>query len=165
MALSPSLGRFGFAVVVFALCCQPATAQETLSEKFVARHKWTMSAPLGKPQPDCVETWSFGADGAMTVESGFESLTKSWRVGDDSGQAALFLRRMSSTGGADCLGMINDAFSDPDAREGSPLWLLSFNSGDTVLLCNPNYVVDKKSRKQTPLFDDQTCWGALVPSK
>jgi hypothetical protein len=159
------LQRFGFAAFLVALCCQPAAAQSSLSEKLVAKQKWTMSAPRGQQPPDCVETWTFGANGQMIVQSGSETVTQQWRVDAEKGPVSLYLRRLSSTGGADCLNTENAAVTEPESDEGSPLWVLEFNSGDALYLCNPHYVTDKKTKKQTPLFGDEACWGELKPTQ
>ena len=155
--------RSGFAAFLVALCCQPVAAQGSLPEKLVAKQKWTMSAPRGQQPPDCVETWTFGPHGQMTVQSGAETVTQAWRVDEEKGPVSLYLRRLSSTGGADCLGTDRGTVSEPETDEGSPLWVLEFNSGDTMLLCNPQYVIDDKTKKQMPLYGDAACWGELKP--
>ena len=160
-----SARKFALGIAIASLCGQPVAAQDSLSDKLVAQQNWTMSAPRGQTPPDCVETWTFNAGGGLTVKSGAEIVTKQWRVGDDEGQVALYTRRISSTGGLDCLGTANAATDKPDAVEGGPLWLLAFNSGDDLILCNPQYVIDKKTKKKTAMYGDDACWGALKPAK
>jgi hypothetical protein len=157
--------RLGFGAVLAALCCQPVAAQNSLSDKLAVKQTWTMSAPRGQPQPDCVETWTFAADGQMTVKSGAETVVKTWRVSEVDGPVSLYTRRLSSTGGADCLGAPNDPSDVPAPEEGGALWVLAFNSGDALILCNPQYVVDKKTKKKTPMYGDDACWGELQPAQ
>ena len=156
--------QFGVGISLAALCCQPLVAQDMIAEKLAARQTWTMSAPRGQIPPACVETWTFNADGQMTVKSGAEIVTKQWRVGDDQGQVSLYTRRLSSTGGLDCLGAPNEPADQTEPDEGGPLWLLAFNSGDSVLLCNPKYVLLEKTKEQMPMLDDESCWGELKPA-
>ena len=159
-----SAAKIVLGIAIASLCGQPIAAQESLSAKLVAQQSWTMSAPRGQSPPECVETWTFNADGQMTVTSGAEIVVKQWRVGDDQGQASLYTRRLYSTGGLDCVGAPNEASDQPEPDEGGPLWVLAFNSGDTVLLCNPKYVLFEKTEKQMPMMDDENCWGELKPA-
>ena len=160
-----SAGKIALGMAIASLCGQAVAAQDALSAKLVAKQKWTMSAPLNKPTPDCVETWTFNADSRMTIKSGAELVTRKWRVGDDGGQVSLYMQTLSSTGGADCLGTETAAFNGPEAQEGGALWLLEFNTGDAVLLCNPKYVLVEKTEEQMPIMDDENCWGELKPAK
>ena len=159
-----SAAKIALGITIASLCGQAFAAQDSLSAKLVAKQTWTMSAPLGQTTPECVETWTFNADGQMTVTSGAEIVVKQWRVGDDQGQASLYTRRLSSTGGLDCLGAPNEADDRPAPDEGGPLWVLAFTSGDTVLLCNPKYVLFEKTKEQMPMMDDENCWGELKPA-
>jgi hypothetical protein len=148
------------------LCAQPLLAQgeiDTLSQKLVTVSQWTMSAPLNKPAPDCVETWTIRADGSMTIKSGSERVEKHWRIAGAEGSLSLYLRRMSSTGGVDCLGDEYEPFDEPQPEAKDPLWVLAFKEGETLLLCNPQYVTETNG-KQTRFFGDN-CWGKLEPTK
>jgi hypothetical protein len=162
--MTSSVGKIAFGISIASLCCQPVAAQDALAEKLASRQTWTMSAPRGQTPPECVETWTFNADGQMTVTSGAEIVLQQWRVGDDKGQASLYTRRLSSTGGLDCVGAPNEAADQPENDEGGPLWVLAFNSGDAVLLCNPKYVLVEKTKEQMPMMDDENCWGELKPA-
>ena len=158
-----SAAKIALSVAIASLCGQPATAQDTLSAKLVAQQKWTMSAPLNKAQPDCVETWTVRVDATMTIQSGAERVEKKWRVADDDGSQSLYLRRMSSTGGLDCLKYDNAPFDEPQPEDADPLWVLAFNGNDELLLCNPLYAKTKHDGKQSRMYGDN-CWGRLVPA-
>ena len=158
-------GKIALGIALTSLCGQAVAAQDSISTKLVAQQIWTMSAPRGQMPPDCVETWTFNAEGGLNIKSGAEIVTKQWRVKDDDSQVSLYMRRISSTGGLDCLGTANAASDEPEADEGGPLWLLAFNSGDALILCNPQYVIDEKTKKQTPMYGDDACWGELKPAK
>ena len=160
-----SAGKIALGMAIASLCGQAVAAQDSLSAKLVAKQKWTMSAPRGQTPPECVETWTFTPDSQLIVESGAEIVTKKWRVGDDDGQASLYLQRLFTTGGPDCQGFISEQSDEPEADEGGPLWLLAFNSGDDLILCNPQYVIDEKTKKQMPMYGDDACWGELKPAK
>ena len=160
-----SAAKIALGVMLSSLCGQPVAAQDVLSAKLVAKQIWTMSAPRGQTPPECVETWTFNAESQMTVTSGAEVVVMQWRVGDDQGQASLYTRRLNSTGGLDCVGGPNEASDQPEPDEGGPLWVLAFNSGDTVLLCSPKYVFVEKTKEQMPMMDDENCWGELKPAK
>jgi hypothetical protein len=159
-----SAAKIALGIAIASLCGQSVAAQNALSAKLVAMQMWTMSAPRGQTPPECVETWTFNADGQMTINSGAEIVVKQWRLGDDQGQASLYTRRLSSMGGLDCVGAPNDASDQPEPHEGEPLWVLAFNSGDAVLLCNPKYVLVEKTKERMPLMDDENCWGELKPA-
>lgn len=145
------------------LCVQPVAAQVPLSQRLSAHQTWTMSAPLNQLNPDCVETWTIFADGKMAIQSGAERVQKQWRVGEGDESQSLYLRRMSSTGGLDCLKNENAPFEEPQPEALEPLWVLAFNANDTLLLCNPLYVKTEHDGKLTRRYGDN-CWGKLVPA-
>ena len=159
-----SASKIALGIVIASLCGQSVAAQDSLSDKLVAQQNWTMSAPLSKANPDCVESWTILTDGKMTIQSGAERVEKQWRMADEDDSESLYLRRMSSTGGLDCMNYDNAPFDTPQPESKEPLWLLAFNGNDELLLCNPLYIKDPKSKKQSPMYGDN-CWGRLVPAK
>jgi hypothetical protein len=151
-----------------SLCVSPLLAESersTLSERLSITKKWIMSAPSGKSPPDCIETWLFEKDGMLTIESGAERMKKQWRLGHGSDSTSLYMRRLSSTGGLDCVGDAAERFDQPKPEEDQPLWLLEFNSGDDILLCDPQYVINSKTKKHTPMYNTDSCWGKLKPAR
>ena len=161
--MSKVVRTFAFGMATALLCVQPVAAQVPLSAKLSAHQTWTMSAPLNQQNPDCVETWSIFADGKMTIQSGAERVQKQWRVGEGDESQSLYLRRMSSTGGLDCLKNENAPFEEPQPEALEPLWVLAFNENDTLLLCNPLFVKTEYDGKLTRRYGDN-CWGKLVPA-
>ena len=159
-----SAGKIALGIIIASLCGQSVAAQDALSAKLVAQQKWAMSAPLNKPTPDCVETWTILTDGKMIIQSGAERVEKQWRVADEEGSQSLYLRRMSSTGGLDCLKYDNAPFDEPQPEDAEPLWLLAFNGNDELLLCNPLYVKTEHDGKESRMYGDN-CWGRLAPAK
>lgn len=155
------------AAAVAASSAQPVLAEtpiDALAQMLSAKQKWTMSAPRNQQKPDCVETWTFAADGTMTVESGDERVQQQWHLGEDISSRSLHLKSLSSTGGRDCLGTETSPYDQPKQEYHQPIWMLVAQEGDQILLCIPAFVSDKKRKLRIPMFGDN-CWGKLEPAQ
>ncbi len=163
---------FGHAFAALALMAAPAMAQEATPSPLVdlaAQHtgtliaggEWTFTAPRGAPKGSrvCTETWTFRADGTMTVVSGSQTVENTWRVANDQGFQRLFTTGLSSTEGIDCMG----ERANPDEypmEEGGGAALLFFRDDRGGYLCNP-VLVENPDGTKTPFYDDEECWGEL----
>lgn len=155
-----------------ALMATPAMAQDAAPAAAVdlaAQHtgtliaggEWTFAAPRGAPKgsPVCTESWTFRANGSMTVVSGSQTVEKTWRVVSDQGFERLFTTSISSTEGIDCMGeRANPA--DYPMEEGGGAALLFFNGGKGGYLCNP-VLMENPDGTKTPFYGDEECWGEL----
>lgn len=92
--------------VLFAIACLAAGAAAAADQN--ARlagmtFDWRVTA---RGAPQCREVWSFGADGIVTITSGQEITTQSYRLGasEDPSMFVLDRTRLTSNGLPDCLG-------------------------------------------------------------
>lgn len=115
-------------VVLFAIACVAAIASAAAADDQNARlggvtYDWRVTA-AGAPQ--CRETWSFGADGVVTITSGQEITTQSYRLSasDDPSMFVLNRTRLTSNGLPDCEGR-----SDPSAGGERRAYLMFLNNG------------------------------------
>lgn len=164
--------RFAPVFAAIAMIAAPVTAQHAAPETpvnlavqhtgtLIAGGEWTFTAPRGAPKgsPVCTESWTFRADGSMTVVSGSQTVEKTWRVVSDQGFERLFTTGLSSTDGIDCMGeRANPA--DYPMEEGGGAALLFFNGGKGGYLCNP-VLMENADGTKTPFYDDEECWGEL----
>lgn len=156
--------------VLTALCliATPAGAQNAPvdlaaqhTDTLLAGGTWTFTAPRGAPNgsPVCTESWTFRADGTMTVVSGSQTVEKTWRVVSDQGFERLFTTSLSSTDGVDCMGeRANPA--DYPMDEGGGAALLFFNDGKGGYLCTP-VLMEEADGTKIPMYGDEDCWGEL----
>ena len=102
-------------------------------------------------QPVCTETWSFAADGTMTVRSGQEIVHKTWRSETDADGDWLVTRSVSTNGEPDCMGGRSASVRPGETRT----YILTFNSGGMVVCGPPGRTSDGV------LFVGPTCYGRL----
>lgn len=160
-----------FEVALLAAACliaTPAGAQNALVDlaaqhtaTLIAGGEWTFTAPRGAPKgaPVCTESWTFRADGSMTVVSGAQTVEKTWRVVNDQGFERLFTTGLSSTDGIDCMGDRANPADYPE-KEGGGAALLFFNGGKRGYLCNP-VLMEAEDGTKMPMYGDEDCWGDL----
>lgn len=158
------MALLGASVAIGGPLAAAESALDGINQKLSSTEQWKMSAPYGKPTPDCVETWIIRKDGTMTIQSGQERVQKKWRLGDDDGNASIFLQSLSSTGGRDCLGTEAKPYDTPKQEDDTPICLLSFRGGEAILLCQPQFVETEQSKEPSAFFGDN-CWGLLEPIK
>ena len=116
---------------------------------------WTFTTRDLRPegQPVCTETWTFGADGAMTVESGQEIVQKRYRFETDADGLWLLAESLSTNGEPDCMGDRSDGVRPGERRT----YLVAFNTG-SVVVCDPPGRVEGGG-----LYIGPTCYGWLNP--
>jgi hypothetical protein len=134
-------------------------AQHTAT--LIAGGEWTFTAPRGAPKgsPVCTESWTFRADGTMTVLSGGQTVQQTWRVANDQGFQRLFTTALSSTDGIDCMGVRANPSEYP-MTEGGGAALLFFKGGQSGLLCSP-VLLEMPDGTYAPYYGDEECWGEL----
>ena len=172
--------RLGLAFAALSLMTAPVMAQDsgvTLSASepeaipgdlaargagILAKHgAWTFRAPriVGPHDPVCVETWTFRADGGMTVVSGSQTVEKSWRMANEDGFTKLYTTGLSSTEGRDCMGELANPADYPQTESGG-FAVLFFADDLPAYLCNP-VVVKSADGTTTPMYRNEDCWGEL----
>lgn len=115
---------------------------------------FTTRATQADGQPVCSETWTFGPDGAMTVESGQEIVQKRYRFETDSDGLWLVAESLSTNGELDCMGTRSDRVTPGERRT----YLVPFNDG-AVVVCDPPARVEGGG-----LYIGPTCYGWLNPA-
>ena len=104
-------------------------------------------------RPICTETWSFGADGAMTVTSGEEVVQMRFRTEADADGRWLVTETLGTNGLPDCMGDRSDGVTPGERRT----YLMRRNSGSIVVCGPPARMADGA------LFVGPTCYGELYP--
>lgn len=104
-------------------------------------------------RPICTETWSFGAEGAMTVVSGEEVVGKRFRTEADDDGRWLVTENLETNGLPDCMGERSDGVTPGERR----IYLMVRNSGSIVVCGPPARMADGV------LFVGPTCYGELYP--
>ncbi len=125
---------------------------------------WTFTAPRNAPKgaPQCTETWTFRADGSMTVISAAQTVEQTWRIAEVDGFRLLHTTALSSTNGKDCMGVRANPNDYPKPESIGPTFLF-FQGGKNGLVCSPAYVREKDG-SLAPLYDEESCWGSLTPA-
>ncbi len=166
--------RFGLttmaaAGVLIGTSAAPVLAQPAdLTPEAMAQHLaevgtwrfWTRD--MGDNRPVCTEVWRFNADGAATIESGEERVTKRWRTVQSDGERWLYTTAIATNGKPDCMGGTSDPAEFP--REETGFVVLFFNNGNAVL-CEPPGTVEGPDGKPARVWTDEGCWGRLAPLK
>lgn len=105
-------------------------------------------------QPVCSETWTFGLDGAMTVQSGQEVVQMRHRFETDSDGLWLLTEALSTNGEPDCMGNRAEGVRPGERRS----YLVPFNDG-AVVVCDPPERVNGGG-----FYIGPTCYGWLNPA-
>lgn len=77
-------------------------------------------------RPVCTETWTFGEDGKMSVDSGAERVEKRYRIEEDRDGTWIVSETLSTNHQLDCMGQVTTAipphtYSSPQQRHGPDL--------------------------------------------
>jgi hypothetical protein len=112
-----------------------------------------MTNAMQDGRPVCSEAWTFGPDGAMTVESGQERLRKRYRTEADRDGQWIVTETLETNGAADCMGHQSGAVTPGEHRT----YVLPLNSGIILTCPAPAHMPDG-----TPVTSD--CYGRLVPA-
>jgi hypothetical protein len=103
-------------------------------------------------RPVCSETWSFGADGAMTVQSGEERVRKRYRTETDRDGTWIVAETLETNGAPDCMGQ-----RTPDVTPGERRTYVVPMNGGIILTCPaPQRMADG-----APYIT--ACYGSIVP--
>ncbi|MES2834437.1 MAG: hypothetical protein V4707_07015 [Pseudomonadota bacterium] len=103
-------------------------------------------------RPVCTETWTFGEDGRMSVESGAERVEKRYRIEEDRDGTWIVSEALSTNHQPDCMGYVTAAIEPGENRT----LILRFNNG-TVLTCPPpGHTADG-----IPIIG--SCYGRIIP--
>jgi hypothetical protein len=105
-------------------------------------------------QPVCSETWTFGPDGAMTVEGGQEIVQKRYLFENDADGLWLLAESVSTNGLPDCMGNRADGVPSGERRT----YLVPFNDG-AIVVCDPPERVNGGG-----FYIGPTCYGWLNPA-
>ena len=164
--------RFRFALAALSLMTAPVMAQDsgvTVSASapeaipgdlaargagvLIKHSAWTFTAPRGAPKgsPVCTESWTFRADGSMTVVSGSQTVEKTWRMVEEDGFVLLYMADVSSTAGIDCMGEKANPADYPQPESAGPA-LLFWQDDKGGLTCTPTYAEDEDGKNDTALF-------------
>lgn len=104
-------------------------------------------------RPVCTETWSFAADGALTVTSGAEIVRKRFRSEADADGRWLVTESLETNGLPDCMGERSNGVATGERRT----YLMRRNSG-SIVVCGPPARMD-----DGVMFVGPTCYGELYP--
>jgi hypothetical protein len=160
------------ALTAAALLSAPAAAEqarweqtlETMHARLIEVGTWQFSAtklgPDGKPE--CLESWTFNADGTGLIVSGEQRVTTRWETEElkDLGYY-VFIADEASTPGPDCMGRAVDLSRYP--RKASGFQLIFFDGGKHARVCTAGKVVRLPDGTTSSLLDADDCWGDLKP--
>lgn len=124
-------GRIAIGLLVLAISAPPAMTQE--AEPFTLEGLYlfhTFAQQDG--QPVCMETWDFGADGAMMVESGQERVRKRYRTETDRDGHWIVSETLETNGAPDCMGHRSGGVTPGESR----IYVVPMNDG-TITTCPP----------------------------
>lgn len=141
-----AIAKLGLAAAALSLLVQDAGL--TGDWAFTTRD----NGPDGRPV--CSETWTFGPDGAMIVESGQEVVQKRYRFETDSDGLWLISESVSTNGLPDCMGNRSGGVTPGERRT----YLAPFNNG-AIVVCDPPARVNGGG-----LYIGPTCYGWLNPA-
>lgn len=103
-------------------------------------------------RPVCTETWTFGTDGRMTVNSGAERVEKRYRIETDRDGTWIVAETLSTNSQPDCMGNVTPTVTPGEYRT----YILRLNNG-TVLTCPPPGHTDDG----IPIVG--SCYGRITP--
>lgn len=137
-------------LAMLAVGAAPAFAQEARPLALEGLYLFNTDARQDG-RPVCSEAWSFGPDGAMTVESGQERVRKRWRTEADRDGNWLVTETLGTNGAPDCMGQRSDGVKPGENRT----YLLPMNSG-IILTCPP----PQRMPDGAPYI--ASCYGSIV---
>ena len=143
--------RAGLAMLAVALPT-PAFTQEAPSFTLDGVYLFRTDAQQDG-RPVCSETWSFGADGAMTVESGEERVRKRYRTETDGDGRWIVEETLETNGAPDCMGQRTRDVTPGERRT----YVVPMNSG-VILTCPP----PQRMPDGAPYIS--SCYGAIIPA-
>lgn len=128
-------------------------AQETPALALEGIYLFRTDAQQGG-RPVCSETWSFGTDGAMTVESGEERVRKRYRTETDRDGTWIVAETLETNGAPDCMGQ-----RTPDIRPGERRTYVVPMNGGIILTCP----APRRMADGAPYVTG--CYGSIVPAR
>ncbi len=105
-------------------------------------------------RPVCSETWRFGTDGAMTVESGAERVRKRYRTETDRDGTWIVAETLETNGAPDCMGQRTPDITPGERRT----YVVPMNSGIILTCPAPQRMPDG-----APYISG--CYGSIVPAR
>lgn len=155
------------------LLCAPATAgaqewaqsYDAMQARLVEVGTWEFQATRRGPdgQPECVESWTFNADGSGLIVSGEQHVTFRWHTSRHEGIGQLlFMPRVSSTEGPDCMGREVDTSDYPRTSWGYQL--LFYDDGMGALICVEGQEFTRPDGSRFRRLEPEDCWGRIVAS-
>ena len=142
-----SLSKLGVAVALVMITVQPPPITLEGDYRFDTMDRGPDNRPV------CTETWSFGADGQLTVTSGQEVVTKRFRTEVDADGRWMVSESLTANGLPDCMGQTSDAVTPGERRT----YLMRRNSGSIVVCGPPGRMADGV------LLVGPTCYGEIYP--
>lgn len=154
------------------LLSTPAAAQErrwiqteeTMPARLIEVGTWQFAATKRGPdgKSECIESWTFNADGAGLIVSGKQRVTTRWETEtlEPLGQL-VFVTNETTTAGPDCMGRPVDQSEYP--YKSTPFQLIFFDGGAMARVCSVGKVAQLPDGTKTTLLDGEDCWGEIVP--
>ena len=105
-------------------------------------------------RPVCSETWTFAADGAMTVKSGEERVRKRYRTETDRDGTWIVAEMLETNGAPDCMGQ-----RTPDVAPGERRTYVVPMNGGIILTCP----APQRMPDGAPYIT--ACYGSIVPAR
>lgn len=104
-------------------------------------------------RPVCSEVWTFGADGAMTVQSGEERVRKRYRTETDRDGRWIVAETLETNGAPDCMGQRTPVVTPGENRT----YVVPMNGGIILTCPAPQLMADG-----APYIAG--CYGSIVPA-
>lgn len=104
-------------------------------------------------RPVCSETWTFGAGGAMTVESGEERVRKRYHTETDRDGTWIVSETLETNGAPDCMGQRTPTVTPGENRT----YVVPMNGGIILTCPAPQRMADG-----APYIAG--CYGSIVPA-
>lgn len=123
--------RTAVGLLVLAISASPAMAQEAEPFRLQGLYLFHTTAQQDG-MPVCMETWDFGADGVMLVESGEERVRMRYRTEADRDGHWVVSEVLETNGAPDCMGHRSEGATPGERR----VYLVPMNDG-TIQTCPP----------------------------
>lgn len=139
-------------LIALLALASPVSALAQGSE-FAPKGAWLFRTDaIENGRPVCTETWTFGEDGRMSVDSGAERVEKRYRIEEDRDGTWIVSETLSTNHQPDCMGQVTTATPPGEHRT----HILRLNNG-TVLTCP----APAHTPEGAPIISG--CYGRITP--
>jgi hypothetical protein len=142
-------------------------AEEHVAARLIAVGVWDFAATKRGPdgKSECLESWTFNADGTGLIVSGKQRVANKWWVKRDIGVGQwVFITDLETTAGPDCLGRAVEKSEFPEGRGHPGFQLLFYGDGAGALVCREGKDVVRPDGSTFNVLEPEDCWGRIVPA-